>query len=368
VAFAADAGVLPDPLVATDGTPVKTAEAWRAQRRPELLELFRTQVYGRMPVGRPADLAFAVSATPDMMDGLATRKQVAITFSGPGGKGTINLLLFVPTKREKPAPAFLFICNREATNLDPTRATKSAFWPAEEIVARGYTAAAIQVADMDPDWNDGFRNGVHGIFDQGRTAESWGALAAWAWGASRAMDNLATDPDIDAKRIAVIGHSRGGKAALWAGAEDERFAMVVSNESGCGGAALARGTTGETVAVINQKFPHWFCANYKQYAGKEDTMPVDQHELLALIAPRPLCVGSAAEDANSDPAAEFRGTAAADPVYALFGLTGLGTATMPKLDAPVQEGTISYHVRTGKHDLTVYDWQRYMDFADGRMK
>ena len=251
---------LPDPLTTTNGSKVTTAEMWRQTRRPEILELFRTHVYGRMPVGRPDGLKFeTLELAKGVMDGTATRKQVKISYHGPGGEGAIKLVLFVP-EQAKPAPCFLLICNRAPTNIDPTRAIKSPFWPAEEIVARGYAAAAFLNADVDPDRHDGFTNGVHGIFDPPgvkRPPDAWGTIAAWAWGASRVMDYLVTDPDIDGKRVAVIGHSRGGKTALWAGAEDERFAFVISNDSGCGGAALARRRQpkAETIAAINRSFP-----------------------------------------------------------------------------------------------------------------
>jgi dienelactone hydrolase len=365
---------MPDPLTMRDGRPVRTAEQWARERRPELLELFRVHVYGRAPVGRPERLTFAVrDTTPGMMDGTATRKRVAVEYAGPGGKGKIDLLLFVPAgkarRAKKRAPAFLLICNRDAANLDPERAKKSPFWPAEEIVARGYAAAAFLNSDVDPDKNDGFKDGAHGIFDPlfpggKRPADAWGSIAAWAWGASRVLDYLETDPDVDARRVAVVGHSRGGKAALWAGAQDPRFALVVSNDSGCTGAAITRGKRGETVADINRAFPHWFCENYRGYAGRESELPVDQHELLALIAPRPVYVASATEDDWADPRAEFRSCVEAGRVCELLGKRGVGAAAVPPPEMPLQTGAVGYHLRTGKHDLTAYDWQRFMDFAD----
>src|SRR5215207_4176990 len=307
--IAADDLKLPDPLLTKSGAKVDSADAWFKTRRPEVLELFRETIYGRAPVGRPADLAFQVfDSAADAMDGKATRKQVKISYRGPGGEGAIKLVLFIPNDAPKPAPCLLLICNRPITNIDPTRATKSPFWPAEAMVARGYAAAAFFNGDIVPDKHDGFKSGVFAIFDKApRPPDAWGAIAAWAWGASRVLDYLETDPAIDAKRVAVVGHSRGGKTALWAGAEDERFAMVVSNCSGCTGASLARRRQpkAETIKVINKSFPHWFCANYKQYDDREDELPVDQHMLLALIAPRLLCIGSASEDLWADPEGEF---------------------------------------------------------------
>ncbi len=358
---------LPDPLLTAGGERVTTVAAWTKTRRPEVLELFRKHVYGRAPVGRPADLKFeVVDSAADAMDGKATRKQVKISYGGPGGAGSLKFVLFTPNAAKQPAPCFLLICNRPAAeNIDPTRAVKSPFWPAEEIVRRGYAAAAFFNGDVVPDKHDGFKSGAFAIYDsQPRPADAWGAIAAWAWGASRALDYLETDPAIDAKRVAVVGHSRGGKTALWAGAEDPRFAMVVSNDSGCTGAAIARGKQGEHIRDINRGFPHWFNDNYKAFADRENELPLDQHMLAALIAPRLLYIASASEDTWADPSHEFLSGVHAAAVFKLFGLEGLTTATMPKAEMPLHEGHIGYHLRTGKHNLTEYDWGCFMDFAD----
>lgn len=361
---------LPDPLTQQNGEKVATAAVWKEKRRGEVLELFRTNIYGRAPVGRPDGLKFEVTESAlDAMDGKATRKQVKISYRGRGGEGAINLVLFIPNEIHKPAPCLLLICNREPTNIDPTRKVKSPFWPAEQMIVRGYAAAAFYNADVAPDTRDAWTKGAHAIFDPTpRTADSWGTIAAWAWGASRCLDYLETDRDIDAKRVAVVGHSRGGKTALWAGAEDERFAMVVSNDSGSTGAALARGKGGEHIRDINKGFPHWFCENYKRYDDREAELPVDQHMLAALIAPRLLYIASASEDVWADPKHEFLSAVHAIPVYRLFGLPGLTTAEMPAPDSPLHEGSIGYHLRTGKHNLTEYDWKCYMDFADKHLR
>jgi hypothetical protein len=356
---------LPDPL-ASDGARVTTPEEWR-NRRLVILELFREHVYGRRP-GPPERLTFAVVAEDaQALGGSATLKRVAINSHQAGREHRFELTMFLPNGRQRPVPVFLLLNNRPVANTDASRREQSGFWPVEEVLARGYGIAAIQNNDLAPDNKDRFREGVIRLFEGTTTGprqeHAWAALAAWGWGASRAMDYFEKDSRVDAKRVAVLGHSRGGKAALWAGAEDERFALVISNESGEGGAALTRRHFGETLARITTSFPHWFAPRYASYADKVDQLPVDQHMLLSLVAPRALYVASADEDLWADPRGEFLSLAHASPVFALFGDPAIRPADMPPLDQPLVVGRRAYHVRRGGHNLTPYDWQRYMDFA-----
>lgn len=367
---------MPPLLTSEGGTKITTAAAWEETRRPEVLELFKTHVFGRNAVERPDTLRFS-ELEPDkvMMEGAALRKRVNIEFSGPGGKGVIALTAFIPRTnkskmREGKCPAFVLICNRTSQkHIDPERLDPNPFFPAEEIVARGYAALAFYNGDVDPDFHDGFTNGVHAVFQPDpsvRKDDAWGTIAAWAWGASRVMDWIETEPLIDAKRVAVIGHSRGGKTALWAGASDQRFALTISNNSGRGGARLNRMELpkSEGLERINKSFPHWFCTNYKKFGDDSDALPIDQHQLIALMAPRLVYVASATQDAWAGPRGEFESCVLASPAWELYGKKGLVADGFPPPDTPLQTGSIGYHLRTGKHNLGIYDWQCYMDFFD----
>ncbi|HEX7896707.1 MAG TPA: acetylxylan esterase [Planctomycetota bacterium] len=334
--------------------------------RAETLELFRTHVYGRVPSTPFKQLSQMKEKNPNAMGGAATLKRLEIILLRGGDSLTIQVSLFTPNKAKAPA-TFLLICNRPPDNIDPTREKKSPFWPAEEVVARGYGIAAFHVGDVDPDKHDGFKDGAHKLLDvEPRGPDAWGTIAAWAWGASRVMDYLETDGDVG--KVAVIGHSRGGKTALWAGAQDERFAMAISSCSGNSGAAISRRRFAgkESVARINKAFPHWFCETYKSYGSREDALPVDQHQLVALLAPRAVAIGSAADDLHADPRGEFLSASIASAAWAPK--KGLGTSEMPPIGKPVDGEGVHYHIREGKHDLTLYDWERYMDFADKTLR
>ncbi|MBW7996245.1 MAG: acetylxylan esterase [Candidatus Glassbacteria bacterium] len=380
---------LPDPLVSLDGTKVTDEAGWTEQRRPEILKLFREQVYGIAPA-RTGEAGCRTVESGEAYQGTAERRQVEITLRRDGKELVIGVLLYIPKNRRGPVPAFLGLNfrgnhtvgtdpeiilnanwmrprgNGDADNraTEDSRGTSSSRWEIETVLKRGYALATAYYGDIDPDYDDGFNNGVHALFsEQERPADAWGSIGAWAWGLSRILDFLETDGAVDGERVVVLGHSRLGKTSLWAGARDERFAMVISNNSGCGGAALSRRAFGETVEVINTSFPHWFCDNFKQYNGREAQLPVDQHMLLALIAPRPVYVASAEEDRWADPRGEFLALKHAAPVYRLLTGEGIAVQRMPAVNQPVT-GRLGYHIRSGRHDVTGYDWDRYLDWAD----
>ena len=383
---------LPDPLESEDGSRVRSADDWQDTRRPEVLGLFEDHVYGHTPAVKLRTHGVVFEQSDDALGGKAIRKQVRIFFAPKPSMGlSMDLLLYLPKDADGPVPTFLglnfqgnytvqpdpairitpnWVRNRggiEDNRAKPElRGAAASRWPAEEIVARGYGMATIYYGDIDPDYDDGFKNGVHSLFpaDQGG---DFSTIAARAWGLSRALDYLEEDPDVDGTKVAVIGHSRLGKTSLWAGARDERFALVISNDSGCGGAALSRRRFGETVQRINTSFPHWFADSFLGYNGNEDELPVDQHMLLALVAPRPLYVASAMEDRWADPRGEFLSLREAGEVYELLGKRGIGIDEQPPVGKSVQTD-VGYHLRQGEHDLTLEDWNHYMDFADKHLR
>src|SRR6476659_2440686 len=381
---------LPDPLQLPDGKHITTAGQWIQQQRPAMLKLFADNVYGRMP-GKAQHMHFVVnSLDSSSLNGKAIRKQITIFFTQEPSSPSMELLLYLPRSVKGPVPVFTDlnfsgnqsvshdagihlstrwidnnsqkgIINNHATEV--SRGSEASRWPVAEIISRGYGLATAYYGDLEPDYPEGWKTGIRTTLQSelNINADEWGAIGAWAWGLSRIMDYLETDPSVNPKQVVITGHSRLGKAALWCAANDTRFAIIVSNNSGEGGAALSKRWYGETIARINTSFPHWFCPKYKEYNGKANLLPVDQHILLALMAPRPLYVASASEDQWADPKGEFLSAKNAEPVYALFGKKGLDMNDMPPVDHPVGE-TIRYHIRTGKHDITLYDWQQYMNF------
>ena len=362
---------VPELLTSFNGEKIASREQWESTRAPELLEEFTREEYGRRPVERPESLSFE-TAEPDMavMDGKALRKRLRVKYAGPYGKGSFSFTAFIPCQ-PAPAPVFLLVCGRDPEEKhDPDRMLRKGFWPTDEIVGRGYATIAFCTGEISPDRQHGRTLGVFPVFEdvekQYRAKDGWGMLSAWAWGASRVMDWIETERLLDAKHVAVIGQSRGGKTALVAGVYDKRFAMACSNDSGCSGAKLNHIDLpkSEHVANIVRTFQYWFCLNYTMHANKEREWRVDQHEFIALMAPRLVCIASATEDAWAGPEGEWWAAKLASPAWELYGRKGLVSSGFPPPETPQQEGCISYHLRTGKHDLTPYDWKCYMDFAD----
>ena len=393
---------LPELLVTNDGKPVKSVEDWETERRPEILKMFSEQVYGKTPTKKIPVRFEVTDLAKNALGGKATRKQITAYFPADG-KQRMEILLYLPNATREAVSVFLGLnfAGNQAVQADPAihitqswvrnrddaRITKNQGneesrgklakrWPVEEILARGYGVATVFCGDLQPDHPDNYGEGILPLFyKKGQTQpapDEMSTIGAWAWGLSRALDYLETDKDVNAKQVAVIGHSRLGKAALWAGAQDERFALVISNDSGEGGAAITRRRYGEQIERINTSFPYWFAENYKQFNNRENDLPVDFHELVALMAPRPVYVASASEDQWSDPKGEYLGAYHAGPAYRLYGRDTLPTATPPGVETPVGQKTwTGYHIRNGKHDILLYDWMQFMNFADfhfGRKK
>lgn len=366
---------VPELLTTEKGEKVADRTTWEKTRRPEIRAFFEKYVYGRRPVERPPRLSFSL-AEPDkvMMDGAALRKRVRVEYGGAYGTGSFVFTAFIPRTCSKPAPSFVLICNRNPQlNIDPERVNRTGFWPAEELVARGFAAIAFYNGDITPDSEHGRTLGAYTCFEADvhrtyRRLDNWGVLSAWAWGASRVLDWIETEPTLDAKHVAVIGHSRGGKTALLAGALDDRFGMTCSNDSGCGGAKLNHIDLPQAEfywhMMRTRRF--WFCNNIAEWIGHDSEMPYDQHELAALVAPRLLCIGSATQDRWAGPRGEYWTGRLASPAWELYGQKGLVSTDFPLPEHPQQEGSISYHVRTGEHNLTPYDWGVYMDFAKSK--
>jgi hypothetical protein len=380
--------VLPDLLQANNGEMVASTEQWEKKRKPELMELFASQMYGRTPEGNIDVTYEIVTEDPNAMGGKATSQQVKFIFSNGKKKIEALLLMYIPNKPAGKVPVFVGYNFRgnHSTTLDTTvlyspvfhlvkepghpdweRGTQTSRWSYDKIIDRGYAVATMCYHDIFPDKPELRDHSIVSLFPDYDpeiiAPDEWQAIGAWAWGSSRIVDFLETQERIDSDKIAIMGHSRQGKAALWAGAQDERFRIVISNDSGCGGAALFRRKFGETIDVINKNFPHWFCKNFRQYNNREEALPVDQHQLIALIAPRKVYVASAEEDLWADPRGEFLSAYLAGPVYHLYGLKTIDSDKMPELHKPIM-GDIGYHIRAGIHDVTEYDWERYLDFAD----
>ncbi len=384
---------MPDPLVMLDGRRVSSRAEWFHERRPELQALFEHYMYGPIPP-KPAHMSIKqLGEHHDFLDGKATLKLLTLE-TGPVNAPRIDLMLVVPNERRGPAPVFLAMdfCGNHALTTDPrvplaqswlgagckgcsqNKATEAARgsqvldWPLAEIVGRGYALATFYSGDVDPDRSD-VSQGLYAWLAGGDPARNnptnRGTIAAWAWGFHRCVDYLVTDRDIDPRRIATLGHSRNGKTALLAAAFDERIAMAFPHQAGCGGTAPSRGKIGESVKAINDRFPHWFNANFKQFNAEPERLPFDQNGLVALCAPRPVLFSAAEGDQWANPAGQFQVLQAADPVYRLLCGQGLDARKMP---APGQlvASRLGYYIREGKHSMTPDDWRIFMDFADAQ--
>ena len=395
---------LPNPLISIDGSPFVDAKTWREKRRPEILQLFANEVFGNTPASTTGVHFQTDSIDKHALNGLAVRKQITVFFSADERGPKMHVLLYLPAGVRKRVPVFvgLNFFGNETVNADPgidlpevwmkdtadaklsyggellphhkQRAPESArglsehLWQVEKILGRGFGLATAYCGDIEPDFLGGIKYGLRWTFVRpGQTqpaGDEWGALGAWAWGLRRIADYLETDKSVDSKRLILTGFSRLGKAAMWSGAQDTRFAMIISSESGVGGASLYRATTAETIEHLNTAFPYWFAANFHKYTGHPEQVPVDGNLLLSLMAPRPLYVASAEEDRSSDPPAEYLSAVEASKVYQLLGKQGLSDRAMPAVDSPVSNGVVGYHVRSGKHDVTAYDWDQYLAFAE----
>jgi len=381
--------VLPDALKFENGKPVKDAADW-AKRRAEVMRLFEANMYGKTLGGKSTLRHEVLETDAKALDGKATRKQIRIFFSATAPEPKLDLLLYTPNSVKGPAPIFLVpgFAPNQAVNADPgilladrwvtdpktkettkvaqtadSRGSGAASWNLEQTLDRGFGLATFYYGDVEPDFNGGMKYGVRALFAP-PGPHDWGAIGAWAWGLSRTLDYLETEKAVDSKRVVLMGVSRLGKTALWAGAQDPRFAVVISSVSGEGGAAISRRKFGEQVNDLNTRFPHWFARAYQEFNKREETLPMDQHMLLSLIAPRPLYVNSAEEDLWADPKGEYLSLVAAGPVYRLFGKPVLNADQRPAVNQPVTAGVLGYHIRSGKHGINKYDWEQYLNFAE----
>lgn len=370
---------LPELLVSAEGKKITTPEEWANIRRPQILSLFSNLIYGHVPQSdSPIITRFDVEKIDkEFMDGKATRKDVVVRISNAKGKAQMLVLVFTPNQSTGPVPAIMKHSYNNTHNNDfDAHPDRPAFlrngWPLGDILDRGYAFIAVYQQDLVGHNEVSFQNGIHPLFyKKGQSfpkAQEWGVLSAVAWGAMRALDYVETDDDVDAKRVAIMGHSKMGKATLWTAAQDQRFALAISAQSGCAGAALWRRKSGETLEKMVTRFPYWLCRNAWKFVHQEADLPVDQHMLLALIAPRPVYVHSSTGDTWADPRGEYLSAYHASEVYRLLGKKGLDSIETPPVNEPIIKSDVGYHIREGGHSIEMYDWQRFLDFADYHLK
>lgn len=357
---------MPKLLKTEAGKTITTATDWEQIRRPKILTLFEDNVYGQVPKNFDAIHFNNVREETNVLGGKATLKEIDILVTRNTKTVPIHVLLFIPNNVKKPVPVFLTINHRDMKTMDVTRGNKDDFWPVEEVVEAGYAMAGFNVKDVAPDSKTDFANGILQKLYPEQLSMNNGmrALGAWGWGVSRIIDYFETDPTIDARKTVVVGHSRGGKAALWCGAQDQRVAIAIANESGNSGAKISRRNFGESVEAITKNFPYWFCPNYQQYANNEDKLPVDQHMLIALLAPRGVYVSGAEDDDWADNKGQYLSLVEAQPAFRLYGFPLNLPAEMPPVGEQLIQLPIGFHLREGKHDMTLYDWQKFIRFAD----
>lgn len=372
---------LPDPLVLANGKPVRDADTWFRQRRPEIVKLYENEIYGRVPANAPKATWEIAAKDEDTLGGVAAHKRYIVHF-GAGEKAVnVTVNLYLPAKATGPVPVLLHLTFFTSSVTPPAPLPGAAekkgprlseAGPAADILAAGYGYAMMKYTEIQADNASGYQSGVQALaYAAGQTkpaADEWGTISAWAWGASHVFDCLATDPGVDAKRIALVGHSRLGKTVLWAGAHDPRFALVFSSCAGEMGSALARRDYGETIDDMAANFPWQFAGNFQKYSAHWNDMPVDAHMVMALIAPRPLFVTGGTGDQWADPKGEFLSEVAAGPVYRLLGKKDVGATEFPAPDTPLLTGDIGFHYHTGGHTITPSDWKAFLTFADAHLK
>lgn len=354
------------------GTHEPSVKNWEEKRRAEVLEVMTREMFGRAPTEKPNALTFkALGLDKTVYDGQAVLKKILISYEGTTGKASFPVTAVIPLSKT-PIPVFLEMSINYPDRADDNLGRSSAAWPAQMIVKRGYAAVVFDYTNAVPDNPQGFKMWMADVWGKtgGRDPDAGGSIAAWAWCISRVIDWMETEPTLDAKRIAVVGFSRGGKTALWAGATDKRIAMTVACGSGGGGAKLMRMNLpkSEPVARLNKSFPHWFCPNYARYGPDETLAPFDMHWLAALIAPRLLYVSSATLDVWAGPEGEFQSCVLASPIWEAYGKKGLTGDTFPAPEQPLHDSNIGYHLRSGAHLLTEYDWVQYLNFADKHLR
>ena len=382
---------LPNPLVMLSGAPVHNQKEWTEQRRPELIRLFQHYMYGEIPPPPKQFVGKVLGEYGDFLGGRATLKVVRLECGAGERAPQIDLVLVLPKPAAGKVPVFLAMnfCGNHALTPDPRvplarswvygnctgskgnrateecRGTQAADWPLEQILERGYGFAGFYSGDVDSDRGE-VSDGIYAWLAGGDPARNnptnRGSIAAWAWGFQRCVDYLLTEPAIDASRIAAVGHSRNGKTSLLAGALDPRISLIIANQSGCGGAAPSRGKIGESVKAINDRFPHWFNAEFKAFNSAPEKLPFDQHCLIALCAPRPVLIATAKEDTWSNPGGQFDMAVAADPVYRLYGVKGLDARELPGV-GQLTGDRVAYHMRDGKHAMSAPDWRVFLEFA-----